>query len=683
MKKYLMTGVAALALCVSFTNCSNNDFETMTQAQIDKAAYDRAFLNYVGGTIAKDQTWGFGDATSRAVTRAMGDYSQYKGSTTPMESYQDQQDGWKWKTRPYTFPSDCAASMFNPDLTGVKSYKEVADAANQGGGFATAVCYIDESYTGKVHIWGGQERAKLYFKAGNYDFTDRYFDLCQNADLYLLDGATLTLNNSAASTAKFDIYIASTAKLIANGNDGLRMENGAKLYNHGTIETKRFQVNNNSMLYNVGTLKTEYGVYAANDVSIIVNDGTIISGAAGNSKGLLHTAGSSRVQNNAEWTVYGNTIIDSNNNMWVNNGHFTTTNFCYTAASTNVINNCFLEVTEDFDINLSGGQGSSGCFTIDGKGGVLTKNFNGGGNFSLTYLDYYGNPATKSHNGGPFEIRMGAKSVFRVTNVATMNGQNPGNGFFGIGNDYAVLDANKIVAGSANQNGLVTYSGKMYVSAQEHFAQGNDGDPTHLFVYCKEGCTEANIFAPGFEGYEVGVPSDFVITTTPCNPGFNSIEKAIRIIAEDLSAKESGDFDFNDIVLDVEFGTNAILTLQAAGGTLPLCINLNEEWEVHKLFGVEEKVMVNTFAGKHHEYEPVVWESGISIKNAAEANEKLKLYVLKNGEWQEMTAVKSEPAAKLAVGLDFEWLDERQSIKESYPKFLDWAAAKPFMSKWW
>lgn len=64
MKKYLMIGFAAIA----FASCSNHDFETMSQEQIDKAKYDQKFVETFG-TPDPNHTWGFG-ATTRAFTRA-------------------------------------------------------------------------------------------------------------------------------------------------------------------------------------------------------------------------------------------------------------------------------------------------------------------------------------------------------------------------------------------------------------------------------------------------------------------------------------------------------------------------------------------------------------------------------------------------------------------------------------
>ena len=687
-----MTGIAALAMGSMFTSCShdmslyNGDG---TKAVVDK--YEQAFVDAYGEPAA-NQTWGFGStsaAATRGMTRSVGTYADYKGSLTPEESYQDQNDNWQWKTRPYTFPSDCDASNFTPDLDGVKSYKEIADAANQGGGFATGICYIDENHTGKVHIWGGNERAKLYFKAGTYDFTNETFDLCQNADLFLLNGATLTLNNAAASTVKFNIYIASGAKLIANGTDGLRLDNGAKVYNHGEIETTKCEVNTTSMLYNVGTLTASDVIWVANNYSIIVNDGTMTSGNSTDNNGALKTLGSGRFQNNAEVTVYGKTIVNSNDNMWVNNGHYKTQYFEYTATSSSVINNCLLEVTEDFLMNISDG---SGDFKVDAGGGVLTKNFYGGG--------VYG-----SYNGGPYKITMGSGSVFKVTNEAHLNALGSGiatahYGFEGVGDDYAVFQAKK-VSKDGKGHGNVAYTGNIYVSAEEHFAQESEGysDGSSAIIFAN-GCSEANIYAPGFQS---GTP-DITINTTPCNPGFSGgggvqpVTETIRVIAEDLSASQRSDFDFNDVVFDVYWtytpgsakeAQTVKVIVRAAGGELPIFIgNVDNKLEIHKLFenvndksrGITSKTMMNTYTGNHYYYKPdgsvnenayicpevLVennWWNGSSIQSIAKS---IKIYVRKSGTDYELTAEKGEAACKIAVGTDYEWCDEREDINEKY-----------------
>ena len=175
-------------------------------------------------------------------------------------------------------------------------------------------------------------------------------------------------------------------------------------------------------------------------------------------------------------------------------------------------------------------------------------------------------------------------------------------------------------------------------------------------------------------------------------PGESNIEETydIRIMGEDLSATEAGDFDFNDIVLDVKFAktgeTTTKVCLRAAGGTLPLYIIAGgESFEVHNLFKVGTGVMVNTAAGHHFDVPAKEFELKTNVANAEEARDKIVLKVDKNGELQELTAKIQEPAAKIAITsvAPGDWLDERVSIKDVKTQFVDWATAHRSRSTWW
>ena len=175
-------------------------------------------------------------------------------------------------------------------------------------------------------------------------------------------------------------------------------------------------------------------------------------------------------------------------------------------------------------------------------------------------------------------------------------------------------------------------------------------------------------------------------------PGESNIEETydIRIMGEDLSATEAGDFDFNDIVLDVKFAktgeTTTKVCLRAAGGTLPLYIIAGgESFEVHDLFKVGTGVMVNTAAGHHFDVPAKEFELKTNVANAEEARDKIVLKVDKNGELQELTAKIQEPAAKIAITsvAPGDWLDERVSIKDVKTQFVDWATAHRSRSTWW
>ena len=660
MKKYLMS-LAAIALVGSaFVSCSNNDIENVTQADIDQASYNRAFLSYIGGSIAPNQDWGF-STTRGNLTRSMNISFDY-----------------------YHFPSDASDDKFLNDVPqGIELLTSGIGRANH---------YIDETYEGDLNVWGmGTEAGNwqdksggvLYVK-GNCDFSNRSFYFGGNSELYLVKGATLTLgenNGSKNLQSNTMIYIAEGAKLIANGE--LMLNNGLHIYNHGTIETPKLSTNNTSVLYNKGTVTVETRISVENTLSVIVNDGEITATD-------LNTAGSGKFENNNKVTISGTTFVNSNDNTWVNNDLYHTGNFIYYAASNEVINNCKLIVDEDFGINLADNAGN-GNFKMNSGSSVETKNFYGGGNWSGTYAGTWCNA-----QGGPFYIYMGSNSVFKVTETATMNATKANYGIYGVGNDFAVFQAKNVVMGKEKQGFEVTYGGNLAVVAESHFAQGNDGREDHPFIDFKD---NAKVYAPGFND---GKPS-ITIEKTDCNPGFKGGDEEVydlRIIAEDLSASQGSDFDFNDVVIDVKYGNPAKLRLMAAGGTLPLRLNSDDSQEVHKLFGVwpsdyqlgmGDKTdanpkpyylpMVNTGAGP--EKEPVIL-TGISmnIQNAAAAN-NLKIEVYKNGEWQELKAPKGEPACKLAVDTSYSILPEYQSIKANYPLFVEWATDSGFNSKWW
>jgi hypothetical protein len=429
------------------------------------------------------------------------------------------------------------------------------------------------------------------------------------------------------------------------------MDNTGKVYNHGTIKAASFEVNSNCYLYNVGRMELTGRAYLANEKTSVVNDGTITCGE-------VAIEGSANVQNNAEWTVSGNTIVNSNRASWVNNGHWTTNNYQYTAGSDNVINNCFLEVKNDFDINL----GSTGSFQIDGGGGVLTKNFNGG----------------KAGNGtsGPYKVIMGSKAVFKVTGTATLDGGNRGWGFFGpASGEYAVFQAKDVRRGRDHAQGMVTYGGNLYVSAETHFTNDDQYNPS---IYVDSPFTLGNIYASGDDAnFSTGTPN-ITIEETPCNPGFDGSTPLYRVIAEDLNAGTPSDFDFNDVVFDIvkAEGGKTTLRLQCAGGIYPLKITENENFEIHKLFGCSKSdVIVNTgrISGFDYiEHAPVEFDIDGTF-TTPEQIKNIKIYVQRVGdEWTELEANRGEAACKILVDSKFTILGEKTDIKTVYTKFPDY-----------
>ena len=654
--------VTTMLVMMILLSCNHDEYfynEAKVEQSVNDqyaAAFEKAF-----GKVGPNVDWGFSSKSTqtRALTRAVGEYAEYKGNLQPTVS----------------FPTDCDASNFNPDLTTIPSYEEYLiskgtqwwhpEEITDGG-----VVYIDAVQPIKISGGTAEARAKLYIKAGTYDFTGVSFDLGQNTDLYLLEGATVTFDNTVASTAIFNIYIAPGAELVANGEDGLVANSGARVYNHGTITCSKFEVNSTSFLYNVGTLEAG-SVNVESNPSRIVNDGII------NAAAVVVNAGA--VQNNDSWTVTGTTEINSSNSGWMNNGHWTTFDYAYLGGSENVINNCFLEVENDFAMNISSEKGS---FKIDGGGGVLTKYFDGG-------------RTSTGAVSGPFVIKMGSEAVFVVEETAILEsgrGDEAGFGIFGPSTgEYAVFQAKTIARDpyleSINSHGAVTYSGKLYVSAETHFAQGMDSDGSgsytpQPFIYEKGGFSIANNIYAG--GFLPGKPS-INIPQTPCSPGFVGGAPHYRVIAEDLSASEAGDFDFNDVVFDVmkAEGGKTTLKLICAGGTLPLRVM---GVEVHSLFGEATPnangnyKMYNTGAGPN--VDPVTFEVNGEYKTP-EQIKNIKIEVFKNDLWMELKATTGEPACKILVDDTFVPVRERKNIANENQKFTNYVQGSFVDDFWW
>ena len=661
-----MIGVAALAFAVTLTSCSKagdlydeSRVEQQKEATVNEkyaAAFEKAF-----GKVGPNVDWGFSSKSSstRAFTRAVGTYAQYKGNMQP--------------TLDPPFPSDCAASNFLADVP-----EGVSKLPTWGGNAAQASSFYIEGAYDVISTYGGA--TKLYVK-GSVDLSENDGDASATtwrfmpsitSEIYLLEGSKLILGEASAKNFNVAaIYIAEGATLQSDYS--LWANNLTKIYNHGNITVGSFEPNTSSSLYNVGTM-TAGSVTAESNPTRIVNDGTI------NCASVTVKAGA--VQNNAEWTVTGTTFITSENSGWVNNGKWTTRDYSYIGGSENVINNCYLRVTNDFEMNI---DSEEGAFKIDGGGGVLTKNFYGGR--CTTVPD-------ELSVSGPFKINMGANAVFVVEETAQFEsgrGDDEGFGIFGVSSDApAVFQAKDIVRDptllSQRSHGAVTYGGNLYVSAETHFAQGNDGSKP--FIYVKDGFTiENNIYAAG---YKSGKPS-ITIPETPCNPGFVGGNPLYRVIAEDLSASEAGDFDFNDVVFDVvkAEGGRTTLKLICAGGTLPLRVrgaNQAEGVEVHSVFGEDapgengKYQMFNTGAG------PTVPEATFTVQGEYTTPEQIKniiIEVKKDNTWMPLPAKTGEPACKILVDDTFKPVIERRNIANENKKFTNYVQGTFVDDFWW
>ena len=570
----------------------------------------------------------------------------------------------------------------------------------------------------QINVWNGN--ANLYFAAGTYNITS--LGLNKNTTFYLLPGANVTFSSFATKYDNVKVYVASGATF--NGN----INSTAEFYNKGTINSPTFNFYNANtqwnqegcgFVYNQGTIEcaTEFHI---DDNTIAVNDnimnieklvvdedahfenkGTLtIDGHLGvennnstfyNNGGTVTAAsttieGSADMFNDGTMTISGTTLVNSNDCTWHNDGTYTTSNFTYQAGSGDVINNCKLFVTNKFYIGLGDGDVANRCFQINGGGSVQTVDFE----FS-----------------GPGYILMGSNAIFKVTGTATMGitSDNLAYGIYGVGDDYAVFQANSVVKNEENNHHYVTYGGNLWVASDSHFANGHDGGgmETHAFYFLYDNAKEAK----GQNKADITIPAvECSIGYTPDsdNGGDNGggddggddgddDDEPIMYyyyVFEDLGA--IGDFDFNDVVLRVSSPVNNVCTvdLMAAGGTLKSKVVYGDQTlcnEVHEAFEVElgggNFDMVNTGYTKRD----FVSLGTVTIAEGADmANLPFGIVVTgNNGESVKVTReVDHKGTAPLMIVVNgypegddagkWFWAKERVNISVAYPDFGAWGA---------
>ena len=481
-------------------------------------------------------------------------------------------------------------------------------------------------------------------------------------DIFEKNTFTFTKDNAA-------LYMNTGSQVLG---DVIYFKDGYTVLNEsGTITTNELHVENGAILYNKNEVIATGVIALRNTNGEIDNFGTM-EGAS------MTLDANSRFNNVAggEVTISGLTKInnDSGNNAWQNNGQFNTGSFEITGGCQDPVafNNCHMSVTNKFFMN-------HGNFVLDGGAAVEC------GSFEWQDDNYF---------------HMGGKALLKVTGQLLANNDDTGYGFYGDDQEYAVIQAGSIEKGSQGKF-RAAYFGNLFIDTDNHFTQGeNSADGTwYTFDDNVKFSFTDNTDVSGFQthgaktaqkvtNFSITIPAD----AKGCTPGYSyttgpqPVTEEIRVIAEDLSASQRSDFDFNDVVFDVYWthtpgssdNQTVKVIVRAAGGELPIFIgNIDNALEIHNLFAnvndesrhITSKTMMNTYAGQHTSYtcpEVLVesnWWSGSDIQTIAKS---IKIYVRKSGTDYELTAEKGEAACKIAVLQDYEWCNEREDINEKY-----------------
>ena len=655
MKKYLMIAFAALAV----VSCSKMDDVTLTQGEIDQNKYDAAFKKYLldGKSIAPNQTWGFSaDAYSSAPAF---DFTRSQAAPAVAEIVAPFDEAW--------------VTTYNETAKEPNSANVTDNYDNSWAGYENDYTQWDDATNNWAQKW--VERPDETF-VRNFKITGTYDGaIAVVATEGLTDGVANNNERTVVVTGTWNITadqrVGSKGRIIIANGGTVNVANGVTL---NMVNQARLVVLSGGKLTGAGKVEVNNGNATGEEN---YNGGTVDIAVFNNNFGKFYNYGEFKVNE------YHGGAAESNfyNHALAAIDHFGI--YDSSTANARIFNGCQFYVKNDARIrNYEGVQGSALIV-----GGQLMCSGSEDGTSTPTYVSLEGGALVQ------------AGSLYN--NGTSWNGPTS--------NGYAVLSIGKFDYLNWQQDAPQTggyFINNIYVQADDWTnAPGGNGmggeDALAKFANVQNAGGNGNVTIVD-KGDEEVIPADddFVLGQAGCTPGFKIKEKEtpntadLRIIAEDLSATGASDFDFNDVVLDVTYGSPAKVVLVAAGGTLPLRINGNNALEVHKLFGVleadadleaitEKLVMVNTGQGASKATVDITSQVNVSISTPAEADSKLKLEVFKNGEWQEMKAPMGEPACKLAVDPTFKILTERKSIKNEYPLFVEWATATNFTSKWW
>ena len=595
MKKYLMAGMSALALCCTFMSCSHDDIVTHSGKINIIETYDRAFIERFG-PVSPDQDWGFGVAATNESTRAV-----FTDKWT-----NDHKCEWESKLafkRPTELDPDPAVDITKANFDKNRN-----------------VYYVPETFNDVLDLSGL-----------NFNF---------NAGVSLYNYGTIKGIKGTNFNGTVNIYNAGTWYWA-----GSQIQQTHIIYNTGTFMlTDNDGYNKIEELYNSGSLTFEVNADIPNRLHLYsTDDATITMPNGGDMKAVCDIHGT--------LNVTGNIKIQNSTKKYI----------CGIVATGKVENVDGPLITSYVDANE---------ISFDGNPIYLLP----GGHMKAAKTMYV--PNSNCHvYGHTSSVALIEATNFEFGNKNDFTHTFSNNIYFKVNGGYVKVDNCYAMGQSHN-----------FATVDEYLAyNGHSDSQNDEFSLAKDRINAGN--AAGSPA--CGKPWAIGTEPLPEDPkdSESKYSPAIRILAEDLTTSERGDFDFNDVVFDVEWldNGNTRIILRAAGGTLPMTVgnyhNGSEtdeyQYEVHHMFGLSNTNQmistVNTGSPLLIVLPVVSYE--LSGNFGHDAN-KIPVMVKKMGEWIELEAIKGKAPKKIAVTgsrpRDFMWCDERQSIEEKYGEFIDW-----------
>ena len=618
MKKYLMTGIAALALCAGFTSCSH-DLDAPSQEEINQRNaqnivknYEKAFVATFGKPAA-NQNWGFGGTPAFGRTRTENkNLNQWGDPNYGNWKVPDAlTDGQKTRVMAY-FQANPGLTYEDPHLTDF-----FIQQVYKGGTTPGAISSEQYTQTNGTPLIGSNNMDWLYMGTG-LDHVNDYNNGQWN------DGTPYEVLNTGANT-----------------ND----HQGNTTHVEGVTHPDMITLMENS--------STEFVAFGSSTGNQYHTDCCALAGWR-----VIEAWAIAHEDSLKAIGKFGATLDDGWNRSFVGLDYENTT-----------IDNLY-----------------------SSKGNAKAKDFMDGN----SHWVLYNGTVVNANNFADFDLKdVYGNNVRYVTDNVS---------------NQAIADYIKYTK-SDNTVGNVTKDAYNYKLTKQQFkdlynvdiTNGEDGlyNLDMIMGYIRQSAhpTENNGNWVKNIGGRDYVFSDWIVTLTEAKKQTTIIVDpttyTLRVMAEDLSATEKSDFDFNDVVFDVEWEvgtTSATITLQAAGGTLPLRINGEDALEVHGLFGVDTNIMVNTgWSGSNgangltaepftRYFNPTDTDGNGEISQAefnAAVNlikvevEKVTDTTTGAKEWFELTAKTGEACCKFGCLPDYEWVPERTPIDDVYT-FSEW-----------
>lgn len=689
-----MTGIAAVAMCAAFTSCSHDivsaspeDIE-MQRAEKIQNTYNKAFIATFGQPAA-NQDWGFSSALTRSIVPENNNYTLTNQPASNPEA--PSQPVFRGKPTIPTFsatvPQGTPEATSNTNLEAGKTYQIKTGSLNNPQNQQNMTFYVVDDIT-----WNGQVN-----KDGN------------GTTFIITEGKTLTYNQSEALNLK--IYMAPNSHLVI-GNNVIFKKDGAMLYigsgctvtcGANVLFAEKYTVLNEGTSFTAQQLNIEEGTLFYNNAPLTATTGIHIQKTQGNNDDyrfaeLVNTStvttpaitieagGGMYNVSGGEVTVEGKTYLYNTNSCWWNDGVYTSQDFELNSID-HVWNTCKLTVHKsDNTGTFKIASNAHTSFVLDANSSVQTDKV------------WFGNNA---------DFYMNNNSMLEVLGEFKSYNFNKNHGIHGVGTSYSIFKAGSVTYNEKGQNRM-NYYGKVWIDTDNHFQQElldknnlNEASdqPTYYF---KTGTDRTVKFK--FFGDACPITARIDPSTNPCHHGYTpptpptDFTANLRVMAEDLSASEQTDFDFNDIVFDIQYGSPAQIRVMAAGGTLPLRIKVKSTashddvdctgkdgngWqEIHALWGKGTGIMINTNAttiispNKGYEtstlLDPI--ELDYAVNNPADAKDiiiEVKKTIDGKTGWYPMNAETGEPAAKFACSPNLRWANEREDLKGN-SNFSSW-----------